>query len=112
MAGVLYNAMVVADPLAGGGEQLGQVRAALHYGLHVLVVTTSLAHVDAGVRPDPGVAHQSLPAQMVYLFLMSVVPTVPGAWLTFASGSGVQGLRHPPAAVGHQRHVTTSRPPG
>ena len=30
---------------------------------------------------------QSLPAQMVYLFLMSVVPTVPGAWLTFADGA-------------------------
>ena len=27
------------------------------------------------------------PAKMVYLFLMSVIPTIPGAWLTFASGS-------------------------
>jgi putative membrane protein len=26
----------------------------------------------------------TLPARMVYLFLQSVVPTVPGAWLTFA----------------------------
>jgi putative membrane protein len=29
----------------------------------------------------------TLPAQMIYLFLMSVVPTVPGAWLTFADNA-------------------------
>ncbi len=28
----------------------------------------------------------SLPGQMIYLFLMSIVPTVPAAWLTFAEG--------------------------
>ena len=29
----------------------------------------------------------SLPGQMIYLFLMSVLPTVPGGWLTFAEGA-------------------------
>ena len=29
----------------------------------------------------------SPPAQMVYLFVTSIVPTVPGAWLTFAEGA-------------------------
>ncbi|MET0902848.1 MAG: cytochrome c oxidase assembly protein, partial [Acidimicrobiales bacterium] len=29
----------------------------------------------------------SPPAQMVYLFVASIVPTVPGAWLTFANGA-------------------------
>ena len=28
-----------------------------------------------------------MPAQMLYLFVTSIVPTVPGAWLTFAEGS-------------------------
>src|SRR5690606_9799313 len=29
----------------------------------------------------------SPPGQMLYLFVTSIVPTVPGAWLTFADGS-------------------------
>ena len=52
----------------------------------------------------------SLPAQMVYLFLMSIVPTVPGAWLTFADGAGLQRLRHPDRLWGISV-TTTSRPP-
>ena len=28
----------------------------------------------------------SLPGQMIYLFLMSIIPTIPAAWLTFAEG--------------------------
>ena len=33
----------------------------------------------------------SMPAQMVYLFLMSVLPTIPAAWLTFADGAVYSG---------------------
>ena len=29
----------------------------------------------------------SLPGQMFYLFLMSIIPTIPAAWLTFAEGN-------------------------
>ena len=29
----------------------------------------------------------SVPGQMIYLFLMSVIPTIPAAWLTFAEGT-------------------------
>ena len=28
----------------------------------------------------------SPPGQMIYLFIMSIMPTVPGAWLTFTEG--------------------------
>ena len=38
---------------------------------------------------------------MIYLFLQSVVPTVPAAWLTFAEGDRLRGLRQPVAALGH-----------
>ena len=44
------------------------------------------------------------PAQMLYLFLTSIVPTVPGAWLTFAEGAVYQVYDIPAAAVGHLRH--------
>ena len=36
----------------------------------------------------------SLPTQMVYLFLMSVVPTVPAGFLTFAGGALYDAYDH------------------
>ncbi len=58
--------------------------AGVHYGLHILVVTSAVLMWTPVCGP---IAEWriSMPAQMVYLFLMSVVPTVPGAWLTFAT---------------------------
>ena len=55
----------------------------MDYLLHVLVVSTSLLMWLPVCGPVPelriGVA-----GAMIYLFLQSVVPTVPAAWLTFA----------------------------
>ncbi len=45
----------------------------------------------------------SLPGQMIYLFLMSVVPTVPGGWLTFATGPLYSAYDHPARACGTSR---------
>jgi putative membrane protein len=39
-------------------------------------------------------------AQMIYLFVMSVVPTVPAAWLTFAEGAVYKVYDHPIRAFG------------
>jgi putative membrane protein len=36
----------------------------------------------------------SEPAKMIYLFLMSIIPTVPAAWLTFAEGAVYSGYDH------------------
>jgi putative membrane protein len=83
VAGVVYNAGVVFThwpPVVNGAVD----NAWAHFGLHILVVTSALLMW----MPVCGPIEEwriSLPAQMVYLFLMSVVPTVPGAWLTFAS---------------------------
>jgi putative membrane protein len=55
----------------------------LHYIVHVLVVTSALILW----LPICGPLHElrfSLGVQMVYLFLQSIVPTVPAGWLTFA----------------------------
>jgi len=58
----------------------------VHYLLHILVVTTSLLMwmPVCGPMPEfrigPGTS-------MIYLFLQSVVPTVPAAWLTFAESA-------------------------
>ena len=85
VAGVLFNAsvMILHIPLlVNESVQNG----ALHYLLHVMVVTTSLLMWMPVCGPVPefriGVA-----GAMIYLFLQSVVPTVPAAWLTFAESA-------------------------
>ncbi len=82
VAGVLFNAtvMIIHIPLLVN-ESVDN--GPLHYGLHVMVVTASLLMWTPVCGPVPefriGVA-----GTMIYLFLQSVVPTVPAAWLTFA----------------------------
>ena len=82
VAGVAYNAMVMAvhwPALVNASVENGL----LHYGVHTMLVLTSLMMF----MPVCGPISEwriSPPAQMIYLFLMSVIPTVPGGWLTFA----------------------------
>ena len=57
-----------------------------HYGVHTLVVTTALLFWIPVCGPFPEL-RISPPAQMIYLFVASIIPTVPGAWLTFAEGA-------------------------
>lgn len=84
VAGLLFNVMVMivhVPSLVNASVGNG----ALHYSLHVIVVTASLLMWMPVCGPIAefriGVA-----GQMIYLFLQSVVPTVPAAWLTFADG--------------------------
>ncbi len=84
VAGVIFNAMVMIihiPTLVNESVQNGP----LHYGLHVAVVTSSLLMWMPVCGPISefrlGVA-----GTMIYLFLQSVVPTIPAAWLTFAEG--------------------------
>jgi putative membrane protein len=84
VAAVLFNGsvMILHIPmLVNASVESGP----LHYLLHVMVVTTSLLMWMPVCGPVPefriGVA-----GAMIYLFLQSVVPTVPAAWLTFAEG--------------------------
>ncbi|HEV2809692.1 MAG TPA: cytochrome c oxidase assembly protein [Acidimicrobiales bacterium] len=57
----------------------------LHYGVHVVVVATALLMWMPVAGPLPEL-RLSLPMQMGYLFLQSIIPTVPAGWLTFADG--------------------------
>jgi putative membrane protein len=84
VAGVIFNGVVMllhAPIMVNASVE----NAALHYALHLLVVTTGLLMWMPVCGPIPefriGVA-----GTMIYLFLQSVVPTVPAAWLTFAEG--------------------------
>jgi putative membrane protein len=84
VAGVLFNAVVVFSHWPAVVNNSVGV-APLHYGIHVLLVGTALLMWMPVCGPLPEL-RLSLPGQMVYLFLMSVVPTIPAAWLTFADG--------------------------
>lgn len=65
-----------------------------HYLMHVLLVAAAVV-VWLPVCSPLKEMRASLPAQMVYLFLMSVPPTVPGAWLTVAEDVVYAGYDNP-----------------
>ena len=93
VAAVLFNAMVMIihiPALVNASIDNG----ALHYSLHVLVVVTSLLMWMPVCGPIP--EFRMGPAgTMIYLFLQSIVPTVPAAWLTFAEGAVYTGYDRP-----------------
>ena len=84
VAAVLFNAMVMIlhIPLLVNASL---DNGALHYSLHVLVVGSSLLMWMPVCGPIPQF-RMGVAGAMIYLFLQSVVPTVPAAWLTFAEG--------------------------
>lgn len=59
---------------------------ALHYLVHVVIVVTALLMWTPVAGPLPELRF-SFPVQMMYLFLQSIVPTVPAGWLTFADSA-------------------------
>ena len=93
IAGVIFNAMVMVlhIPLLVNASL---DNGALHYTLHVVVVTSSLLMWMPVCGPVPEF-RMGVPGAMVYLFLQSVVPTVPAAWLTFAEGVVYTGYDQP-----------------
>ena len=84
-AGVIFNAYVMITHIPGVvNASVGN--ALLHYGLHTVLVVTSLIAFMPVCGPIPE-WHLKPAGKMIYLFLESVVPTVPAAWLTFAEGT-------------------------
>jgi len=96
VAGVLFNMAVMITHIPGV-VNASVVNGPLHYALHVMVVVTSLLMWMPVCGPIPEFRIGTAP-KMIYLFLQSVVPTIPAAWLTFADGAvyehyGEQRLR-------------------
>ena len=84
-------AALVFNAIQLGSHWSGIVNASvenglLHYTLHTLVVITALAVWMPVVSPLPEL-RISPPAQCIHLFLTSIVPTVPAAWLALADGT-------------------------
>jgi putative membrane protein len=85
IAGVIVNLIVMILHIPAMVNTSAS-NGALHYSLHLAVVLSSLLMWTPVVGPikefqiGPG-------AKMIYLFLMSVIPTIPAGWLTFAEGT-------------------------
>lgn len=84
-AGLLFNAVVIATHVPTLVNASGE-NVVLHYSLHLALVITSLAMWMPVLGPFPE-WHLSAGAKPIYLFLQSVIPTVPAGWLTFAEGT-------------------------
>ena len=57
----------------------------VHFLVHLVVFTASMMMWCPVIAPLPELGRMSEPAKMIYLFLQSVIPTVPASFLTFTS---------------------------
>ena len=57
-----------------------------HFGLHLVLLGTALLMWMPVLSPVFEIPRLRYPAQMMYLFAQSIVPTVPASFLTFADG--------------------------
>ena len=85
IAGVLFNCVIMITHIPQMVNR-SVSNGPLHYLLHILVVTSSLLMWSPICSPDP-TRRIGYGGKLIYLFLMSVIPTVPAAWLTFAEGT-------------------------
>ncbi len=82
VAGIIFNVLAALTHW-GGIVQLSFDSGPFHYGIHLVMFSSALLMWLPVLGPLPEL-RLSPPAQMVYLFLMSIIPTIPAAWLTFA----------------------------
>ncbi|NQV97249.1 MAG: cytochrome c oxidase assembly protein [Acidimicrobiaceae bacterium] len=85
IAGVVFNLIVMVTHIPDVVDR-SVSNAPMHYSLHILLVVTALLVWMPICGPDHEL-HLQAGGKMIYLFAMSVVPTVPAAWLTFAEGA-------------------------
>jgi putative membrane protein len=84
-AALAFNGLLLGTHWAGV-VNASVDNALLHYGVHTALVSTAFLLWTPVCGPLPEL-RISYPAQMVYLFVTSIVPTVPAGWLTFAEGA-------------------------
>lgn len=83
-AALLFNVGVMVSHVPGV-VNASVSNGPLHYFIHVLLVTTAILMWLPVCGPLPELQISSM-SKMIYLFMNSVVATVPAAWLTFAEG--------------------------
>jgi putative membrane protein len=81
---ILYNVVLVASHWPTVVD-LTLHNGLVHFVAHAVIFLTAVVVWLPIVSPIPEIPRYSPPIQMVYLFLQSVVPTVPASFLTFGS---------------------------
>ena len=84
VAGLIFNVFQILTHW-GAVVNLSSDNGTFHYVIHLAVFFSALLMWFPVLGPLKEV-HLSEPGKMLYLFLMSLVPTVPAGWLTFAEG--------------------------
>jgi len=84
VAGVIFNIFQVLTHW-GAVVNTSAENGPFHYMIHLGVFFSALLMWFPVLGPLKEV-QMSEPGKLVYLFLMSIVPTVPAGWLTFAEG--------------------------
>ena len=92
VAGFIYNFVIIVTHLPFTVNYSIE-NGPFHYFIHLIVFVSSLWMWIPVMSPVPEL-RRTYPAQMVYLFLMSVIPTVPAGFLTFAGGSLYDAYDH------------------
>ena len=84
-AAVVYNVVTVLThwPVVVNGSLRHH---GVHLGVHALIFSSALLMWFPVVNRLPELPTMSYPGRMLYLFLQSVVPTVPASFLTFGDG--------------------------
>lgn len=93
VAGMIFNVLqalthwapIVNESVANGP---------FHYSVHLVMFAAALLMWVPVVGPLPEL-RLSLPGQMIYLFVVSIIPTVPAGWLTFSEGVMYDAYDHP-----------------
>ncbi|HUP68799.1 MAG TPA: cytochrome c oxidase assembly protein [Acidimicrobiales bacterium] len=84
-AAVLFNTVIVLShwPVVVNGslEHHG-----VHFSVHVVLFTSALIMWFPVVNRLPELPTMTYPSRMLYVFLQSVIPTVPASFLTFGDG--------------------------
>ncbi|MGI9642909.1 MAG: cytochrome c oxidase assembly protein [Acidimicrobiia bacterium] len=91
-AGVVFNIVIAVTHLTTVVNTSVE-NGVYHYTVHLVVFLASLMMWIPVIGPIKEL-RISLPGQMVYLFLMSIIPTVPAGFLTFAEGALYEAYDH------------------
>jgi putative membrane protein len=89
---VLFNAFVFVSH-APFWVNLSVESGAFHYLAHLVIVLTALVVWMPVCGPLPEM-RSTLPSQMIYLFVLSILPTVPAAWLVLSEGAIYSAYDH------------------
>jgi len=92
VAGALFNGIVAVTHLAWV-VNTSVANGIFHYVVHLAVFAAAMLMWIPVASPLPEL-RASLPGQMIFLFLMSVLPTIPAAFLTFAEEPLYEAYNH------------------